>query len=368
MLYFLCSQNLKTMKRTLTIILATAFCTLLSAQPKVKNVIFMIGDGMGINQVYAALTANGGSLNIEQCPVTGFSKSYSASHYITDSAAGGTALATGTKTRNNMVGMAPDSVTPLYSSLYYAEQAGKATGIVVTCPLTHATPADFYAHQIARNMYEDIALDLLQANIDVMIGGGRRNLENRSDKQNLSEQFAARGYDVVYTEEDLQKSTNTKILAPLADVDMPIASKRGNYLPDAVEKAINTLAQDTNGFFLMVEGSQIDYQCHNNNADEMIQEMLDFDRAIGRALDFARKDGNTLIVITADHETGALSIIDGDFATGRVECKFNKPNHSGVPVPVFAFGPCAEKFTGMQQNTAFRNKLLEALGIALPNK
>lgn len=352
-------------KKFLCGVLLALCCSSLLAQPKVKNVVFMIGDGMGINQIYAALTANGGSLNIEQCPITGFSKTYSANNYITDSAAGGTALATGSKTRNNMVGLAPDSITPLYSSLYYAGQNGKATGIVVTCPLTHATPADFYAHQISRKMYDEIALDMLAADIDVLIGGGRQNLEQRADGQSLSRQFADKGYDVVYTEADLLKSNSPKILAPLADIDMPIASERGDYLPSAVEKAIEVLARDTNGFFLMVEGSQIDYQCHNNNGEEMIREMLDFDRAIGKVLDFARKDGNTLVVITADHETGALSIINGDFATGHVECKFNKPDHSGVPVPVFAFGPGAERFAGVQQNIDFRDKVLDAMGISV---
>ncbi|MGN0187519.1 MAG: alkaline phosphatase [Paludibacteraceae bacterium] len=350
------------MKKSL-IILFTCMAGMVYAQPKAKNVIFMIGDGMGINQIYAALTANGGSLNIEQCPVTGFSKSYSASNYITDSAAGGTALATGTKTRNNMVGLAPDSTTVLRSSLYYAERNGKATGIVVTCPLTHATPASFYAHQVSRHMYEEIALDLLDANIDVMIGGGRQHLEKRKDGQNLSKKFADKGYEVVYTEQALQNSTADKILAPLADIDMPVASKRGNYLPDAVEKAIATLARDTNGFFLMVEGSQIDYQCHNNNAEEMVCEMRDFDNAIGKALEFARQDGNTLVVITADHETGALSILNGDFEAGTVECQFNTTGHSGVPVPVFVFGPGAEQFTGIQQNTDFRDKVLRLMGI-----
>lgn len=350
------------MKKSL-IILFACMAGMAYAQPKAKNVIFMIGDGMGMNQIYAAMTANGGSLNVEQCPVTGFSKSYSADRYITDSAAGGTALATGTKTRNNMVGLAPDSTTMLRSSLYYAAQCGKATGIVVTCPLTHATPASFYAHQVSRHMYEEIALDLLDADIDVMIGGGRQHLEKRKDGQNLSKQFATKGYEVVYSEKALQKSTADKILAPLADIDMPVASKRGNYLPDAVEKAIETLARDTNGFFLMVEGSQIDYQCHGNNGEEMVCEVRDFDNAIGKVLDFARRDGNTLVVITADHETGALSILNGDFAAGTVECKFNTTGHSGVPVPVFAFGPGAEQFTGIQQNIDFRDKVLRLMGI-----
>ena len=333
------------------------------AQPKAKNVIFMIGDGMGINQVYAAMTAQGGHLNLEKCTASGFSKTYSANKYITDSAAGGTALATGSKTKNNMIGLAPDSVTKLWSSLYFAEQKGLATGIVVTVAVTHATPASFYAHQISRKMSEEIALDLLNADVDVVIGGGRDDFEKRSDKQNLKTQFEAKNYQVVHSEKALDKIEQGKVLALLDDKDMPVASKRGDMLPNSVEKAISILSQDSAGFFLMVEGSQIDYQGHNNNTNELINEMVDFDKAIGKALEFAAKDGNTLVVITADHETGAFSILDGNFETGKVDGKFNSFYHSGVPVPVFAFGPGSEQFNGWMENIDFRDKLLNALGI-----
>ncbi len=350
------------MKKILVFV-ALIFCTLLSAQPKAKNIIFMIGDGMGLNQIYAAMAANGGSLNLEKCPIVGLSKTYSASDFITDSAAGGTALATGSKTNNGMIGLAPDSTILLFSSLYYAAQNGKATGIVVTSPLTHATPASFYAHRISRHMYEEIATDLLSADIDVMIGGGRKHFENRTDNQNLSEKFREKGYEVLYSEAEFLASKSDKIFAPLADVDLPKASERGDYLPNAVAKTIEILSQDENGFFLMVEGSQIDYQGHGNNCEEMICEVRDFDKAIGKALEFAEKDGNTLVVITADHETGGLTILDFDDETGKVDCEFSTNGHTGVPVPIFAFGPGAEKFAGIQQNADLCDKVLEILGI-----
>ncbi|HPW90062.1 MAG TPA: alkaline phosphatase [Paludibacteraceae bacterium] len=330
------------------------------AQPKAKNVIFMIGDGMGINQVYAAMTANGGHLNLEKCTASGYSKTYSANKYITDSAAGGTALATGTKTNNNMLGVAPDSVTKLWSSLYFAKEQGLSTGIVVTVSVTHATPASFYAHQTSRNMRREITQDLLKSDIDVIIGGGLNNFNKKTKVQ-----FEAKNYQIVETEEGLENLRQGKVLALLASKDLPSASKRGEMLPNSVEKAISILSQDTAGFFLMVEGSQIDYQGHARNTTELINEMLDFDKAIGKALDFAEQDGNTLVVITADHETGAFTILDGNFETGEVKGKFNSFYHTGVPVPVFAYGPGSEQFNGWQENTDFRDKILNALNIKL---
>lgn len=362
------STNMKKFFFYFSIFVAVLLTSCSEKNERAKNVIFMVGDGMGINQVYAALTANGGSLNVLQFPVTGFSQTQSANRYITDSAAGGTALATGTRTNNGMVGLAPDSVTPLRSSLYCAAKHGKSTGIVVTCPLTHATPAAFYGHQINREMHEELALDLLAADIDVMIGGGRNVFDKRVDNQPLIEQFTRKGYAVALNETDLQSTDSRRIFAPLYMLDLPVATKRGNYLPQAVEKAIDVLSKNHNGFFLVVEGSQIDYQCHNNNTDEMVAEMQDFDRAIGVALDFARRDGNTLVVVTADHETGLMSIVDGNFDEKTVECKFNSNYHSGAPVPVFAFGPGAERFAGFQKNTDFRNKILEILGINSVNQ
>lgn len=343
--------------------LCFVFALSVFAQPKAKNVIFMIGDGMGINQVYAAMTANGGHLNLEKCTASGYSKTYSSNKYITDSAASGTALATGSKTKNNMLGLAPDSTTLLLSSLHLAQKHGLATGIVVTVAVTHATPAAFYAHQISRKMSEAIALDLLEADIDVVIGGGRNDFEKRTDKQDLKSEFEAKNYQVVRNQKALNKIEHGKVLALLADKDMPVASKRGDMLPNSVEKALQILSQDTAGFFLMVEGSQIDYQGHNNHTPELIKEMLDFDNAIGKALDFAMNDSNTLVVITADHETGGFSILDGSFKTGKVDGVFSSTYHTGIPVPVFAYGPGSEQFNGWMENSDFRDKLLNALGI-----
>lgn len=344
--------------------LSVLFVVSVFAQPKAKNVIFMIGDGMGINQVYAAMTANGGHLNLEKCTASGYSKTYSSNKYITDSAAAGTALATGSKTKNNMIGLAPDSVTPLQSSLYFAKKNGLATGIVVTVAVTHATPAAFYAHQVSRKMSEAIALDLLDADIDVIIGGGRNDFEKRSDQVDLKAQFETKNYQLVRNQKALAKIQSGKVLALLEEKDLAVASKRGDMLPNSVEKAIQLLSQDTAGFFLMVEGSQIDYQGHNNHTKELVKEMIDFDNAIGKALEFAMKDGNTLVVITADHETGGFSILDGNFKTGKVDGNFSSTYHTGVPVPVFAFGPGSEQFNGWMENVDFRDKLLNALGIS----
>lgn len=339
------------------------FVISVTAQTKAKNVIFMIGDGMGINQIYAAMTANGGHLNLETCTTSGYSKTYSADNYITDSAAGGTALATGSKTKNGMIGLAPDSVTKLISALHYAKQKGLSTGLVVTVSVTHATPASFYAHQISRKMDEEIAIDLLKEQVDVVIGGGQKFFDRRKDSILLTNQFIEKGYHVVYTEKDINNVRSGKLLALLSETDLPVATKRGDMLPNSVEKAINLLSNNKDGFFLMVEGSQIDYQGHNNNSDELIAEMIDFDKAIGKALEFAKKDGNTLVVITADHETGALAILNGSYQTGVIDAKFNTTGHSGVPVPVFAYGPGSELFSGWMENIDFRNKVLKALGI-----
>ncbi len=318
-------------------------------KPLVKNVIFMIGDGMGLSQVYAAMTQNG-SLALEQCTHTGFSKTYSANRYITDSAAGGTALATGSKTNNGMIGMNADSVN-VYSVLYDFEQAGRATGFVVTSPVTHATPASFYAHQVSRNMYDEIAVDLVASGVDFFAGGGRSHFIARADSLNLVDSLTARDYRVDLSLDSVVVPVLLPYAGLFADIDMPSATQRGDYLPRLVDVAIKSLsARDNEGFFLMVEGSQIDYKCHGNEGDSAVAEVLDFDRAVQIALDYAKADGNTLVVITADHETGGMTILDG--AVGdSVKVTFNTGGHTGIMVPIYTYGPGADRFTGILQNT-----------------
>jgi alkaline phosphatase len=330
------------------------------AQKNPKNVIFLIGDGMGMAQIYAGMVANGGKLNLERCTYGGFSKTYSANNFTTDSGAGATALACGVKTNNGMIGMNADSVA-VQSILELASQNKLATGIVVACSVTHATPAAFIAHQINRNMYEEIAADYLKIDIDVFIGGGRKYFEDRTDGRNLTTELKEKGYQIAYKLDDVEAVKSGKLAGLLYDDQNPNMPERGTMLPDATASAINILHSSNKGFFLLVEGSQIDWAAHDNNTAQVIKEVLDFDQAIGRALDFAKKDGNTLVIITADHETGGMVILDGKFGSDEMKTVFATKNHSGIPVPVFSYGPGADNFSGFIENTSFKSKLEKLL-------
>ena len=332
----------------------------LSAQKKPKNVIFLIGDGMGIAQVYAGMVANGNKLALERCTYSGFSKTYSANNFTTDSGAGGTALACGVKTNNGMIGMSPDSVAA-QSILELAEMNGLSTGIVVACALTHATPASYIAHQINRDMYDEIATDFLKTDIDVFIGGGRKYFEKRTDNRNLIEELKQKNYLIADNLEDVKAVKSGKLAGLLYDDHNPAMPERGNMLPESTVAAIDILDNNKKGFFLMIEGSQIDWAGHDNNSKQVVKEMLDFDKTIEKALDFAQKDGNTLVIITADHETGGMTIMNGKFGTDEMKVGFSTKSHSGVPVPVFAFGPGAENFTGIMENVSFKTKIEKLL-------
>jgi alkaline phosphatase len=331
-----------------------------NAQDKVKNVVFMIGDGMGLSHACAAQTHKGEPLALFALPCAGLVSTCSADNYITDSAAAGTALSSGVKTNNGMIGITPDSLSHTVSVMEVARQKGMATGIGVTCTLTHATPAAYYAHQISRTMNEAIALDLLRSGIDICIGGGRSYLEERTDGQNLSALLRQDGYHVVYTLDDARRAPGKKIIALLADGELPaISQNRGDMLPQATQLILNRLDVDNkNGFFVMIEGSQIDWAAHANDGLSVINETIDFDAAVQIAVDFAKADGHTLVIVTADHETGGLTLTGQHAETKTPVIQFSTANHTATPVPVYAFGPGAENFTGYFDNTAFKNKLI----------
>jgi alkaline phosphatase len=332
---------------------------------KPKNIIFMIGDGMGAAQIYAAMSANKGKLNFELCPITGFHKSYSAEDYITDSAAGATAFSIGKKTYNAAIGVDKDSI-PQKTILELAEEKGLATGLVATSSITHATPASFIAHQKSRKMHEEIAADFLKTDVDIFIGGGKEFFQNRKiDKRNLLTELQNKGYQVITdTISTVIKSDKTKIAALLANDGMPKYSEgRGDMLMLGSQKAVEILNKNKKGFFLMIEGSQIDWASHDNNLQYLVEETLDFDKVIGEMLEFAAQDGETLVIITADHETGGLSLVGGDLQTGKVEGRYSTDYHTGVMIPVFAFGAGAENFSGIYENTAIYDKMIKLLGI-----
>jgi alkaline phosphatase len=326
--------------------------------PEIRNIIFMIGDGMGTAATYAAMTVSDSSLNIERCPVTGLQKTFSSDNYITDSAAAGTALASGEKTNNGVIGMNSKGIKAR-SILEIAESNGLATGLVSTSSITHATPASFIAHQSSRGSYEDIAMDFLKTDVDVFIGGGYDHFAKRKDKLNLIDSLKVRGYEVDTSMDMILKSTSLKLAGLTAPVHNPYRlNGRGNMLPASSGKAIEILNKNPKGFFLMIEGSQIDWAGHANYADTLIDETLDFDKAVGVALDFAQTDGHTLVVITADHETGGVTITGGDLMTHMVKLNFSTKDHTAVMVPVYAFGPYAENFTGIYDNTELFQKIL----------
>ena len=325
-----------------------------------KNIILMIGDGMGVAQVYAGLTANGGRLFLDNFKHVGFSKTYSSDNYITDSAAGGTALSSGVKTYNGAIGVDPEK-KPVKTILEKAEDKGLATGLVSTSSITHATPASFIAHQANRNQYEDIAADFLKTDIDVFIGGGYDHFANRKDGKNLVEKLKNNGYKV---EQDISKISKVK-KGKLAGLTAPAHNgrieERGAMLEVATETALNILKRNKKGFFLMVEGSQIDWGGHAGSTIYVIEDMLDFDKTIGRVLEFAAKDGETLVIVTSDHETGGMAILNGDYNNGMVRGEFTTGGHTGLMVPIFSYGPGAEKFTGIMNNTDINKKMEELL-------
>ena len=330
---------------------------------KAVNVIYMIGDGMALPQVYAAMLASGEDMTFQQFPYIGVVDTHSASNDITDSAAGGTALASDHKTNNAMLGVNPDSI-PVKTVLEALAEQGKKTGIVVTSYVTHATPAAFYAKVPHRKQYEDIAVQMAEnPYINLIIGGGMKHFAQRKDSLDLIARMENELGWKVYDNLAEVDVTNQKY-AVIADTNhMPKAADRGDFLPRAVKTALKTLDNAENGFFLMVEGSQIDFACHGNDSTWMMDEMLDFDYAVNVALDYAKEKGNTLVVVTADHETGGLTLPDPQGKYTNVVFDYSTGSHTCLPVLVFAYGPGAEQFTGWMQNNELKAKIMNACGM-----
>ncbi|UOR03655.1 alkaline phosphatase [Hymenobacter aerilatus] len=327
----------------------------------IKNVILMIGDGMGPAQVTGGLLANRGRLFMQQAQATGFSITQNQYGKITDSAASATAMATGHKTYNSAIGM--DSLGHQFRSIMWdAREHGKSTGLVVACELTDATPACFAVTHPTRNDQEAIALKYLAAPIDFMYAGGLRYFTQRQDHADLLLQWRQKGYQVVTKASEVASITGPKAVALLAESGPPaVAERTSAYINQGVDKALEVLSKNKNGFFLMIEGSQIDDAGHFNNTTQNVQEVLDFDQQIGKAFRFAAANGETLVIVTADHETGGYSILGGSAPTGKVAANFATNKHSAVMVPVFAYGVGSELFTGMYENTDIYYRIKKAL-------
>lgn len=329
-----------------------------------RNVIFIVGDGMGVAQVYSSIVSQGDNNSaFLRFPITGFSRTYSNNRYTTDSGAGGSALMTGHKVDNYHIAFGPAG--EYYPSfLVKAKQMfGKAAGFVVTCSVLDATPAATYAHAANRKSFDTISLQMAQCGFEVMIGGDKNHFlpANRHDGLAPLDTLKSRGYEMAYNTLDLMKAKGRRICGLLTPDSPAKAMDRGRMLTMGSLKAIETLNVSDHGFCLMIEGSQIDWACHNNDSAYLVAEMADFEDMLNAVLDFAKQDGSTLVVVTADHETSGLSLLDGNIANRQNRFTWATGNHSGLMVPVFAYGPGAERFSGIHQNTDFYGIILDLL-------
>ena len=325
---------------------------------EVRNVIFLIGDGMGLEQVSCAWVLNHGRLNLDNMPVLGLSRTYSLSDLITDSAAGGTALAVGEKTANSHVGTDPDG-NPLYSMLVKAQEQGKKTGVAVTCHLADATPADFCCHSVDRYLYDEVIAGYAECGVDYIVGGGLDYFgKKRKDTRNIAEEMEHKGYALALDEVSLMEA-HLPVLGLLADDNLPVAQERGDLFRHIVAKGLEELSMQCGdkGFVFMIEGSSIDDWQHENRIDLAMEELLDFDRTLGDVLQWAAADGHTLVIVTADHATGALTLQDGDLKEGRIEVAFGNDSHNGIAVPFYVWGPGSDRFGGIMENAELSRQI-----------
>ena len=378
----------------LALMLVTSCCN--NPEPKVKNVIYLIGDGMGFGAVTSLLLSEDEVTGFEQAPVIGLSETCSADNYVTDSAAGGTALATGTRTNNGFVGADPEG-NQLISVLRKAQDMGKKTGIVVNTTLTEATPAAFYAGVTSRKKVFDIAKQFTESEVDVAIGGGLDHFISRPDSLDLTATLIEKGYDVFLNWETVLGTDSEKFVgilplydlhrreenngtasaaegqevclaAQLAslneDVNTTHLSEPTVYLEKATVKALDILSRNNKeGFFLMIESAIIDGYGHNNDSDGMIVEMKEFNRTLQNMIDYVNNNPETLLVVTADHETGGTGVYYNGHKPGNegpIKLNFSTSGHTGTVVPIFAYGPGAENFAGLMKNTDVPKKI-EAL-------
>lgn len=393
---------------------------------KVENVIYMIPDGFSTD--YASNYRNyKGEHAIWDEHLKGMFTTYAANSDITDSAAAGTAMATGEKTDNGVIGLDPEG-NELQTVLEASQEEGKASGLVATSTITHATPASFASHVESRNNETEIARQMLANEVDVILGGGKNNFLPISEggnqqELNLIEQAEEQGYKFVETRSELLENrdialkSGEKILGLFANDALAPELHRYDTeepsLADMTEVAIDILEENNKGFFLVVEGSQIDWAGHDNDAGYAMSEVAAFEAAVEEAIDFAEEDGKTLVVVAGDHDTGGMttgskgsmdlnaSLLRDVTATGdymaaqlnedrsnvsevlktytgfdlteeeiqaiqdannallainevvsdRANIGWTSTNHTGADIPVYAYGPQSEKFVGFLDNT-----------------
>jgi len=343
--------------------------SLVADQP-IKNVIFMIGDGTGIAQLYSGQLQEVGSngyLHAQRLPITGIIKTHAEDNLITDSASGATAYSCGIKTNNGVIAQDSDG-NECVTLMELAQQAGMKTGLVATSGVTHATPASFATHIDSRNKYSEIAEQMVESEVDVILGGGLEYFipsdsagSNREDQLNVLSSLRDQGYSVVLDRQAMIEEDSEQIIGLFSPSGMP-SENRVPSLAEMTNKAVESLSSNENGFFLMVEGSQIDWGGHANETPYVVREVKDFDDAIGVVLTFAQENPGTLVIITADHETGGMTINGVNRENTMVDIAWTSTGHTGTPIPLMAYGPHAVEFSGWWDNTDIGKKVADLLG------
>lgn len=331
------------------------------ANKKPLNIILMIGDGTGLAQIASGYFANNNQLTVMNLKHLGLVTTRSATDFTTDSAASGTAYACGIKTFNYSIGV-DLAKNPAPNIPEIVAKKGIVSGVVSTDALDGATPAAFFAHQPNRGMANEIWADLPESELIFFAAGDKERFESRPD----STQKAVK--EVFTVVDNLNDPAYAKVARlgylPTKVEAGYIVDGRTDFLPKSARYAMDFLKDHSNrkkGFFLMVEGARIDKACHANQFESMVKEMLDFDKAIAEAIKFADEDGNTLVIISADHETGGLAVAEGNPTRGEASGNYVYTWHSAIPVPLFAYGPHAQDFMGVQGNEEVGQKIINLL-------
>lgn len=330
------------------------------ANKKVKNVILLIGDGTGLAHWYSGYTANRARLNVFNMRSIGLSKTSSYDNFITDSAPGATALSAGEKTNNRAVGVDHTGVA-LSLIPDYVHKKGLRTGLITSGDMTDATPAAFFGHRAERSKSAALLGDLATSPIQLLMGAG-----NPAFDQNAIGALKYHGFHIVAAVDSVPPNTLEKWIVVDQRAHLSMLQGRGPWLQEAFDKSLKILSANKAGFFMMAEGAQVDHGAHDNNLPWLATEVMDFDQLVGRAIRFADTNGETLVIVTADHETGGLSLMDGNYDSSYISAQFATDDHTAIPVPVFAYGPQSRLFCGVYENTAIFNKIMEALQITVP--
>lgn len=336
-----------------------------------RNIILVIGDGMGQGAYdLTSLWAHGDTrrLVMQQLPVAGLCETYSMNSAVTDSAASGTAFACGQKVNNGAIAMTP-SGKKLKSVAKSARELGKSVAIITSDPLSGATPAVFFAVQPARGMAPEIVADAAACDFEVLIGNaGTRGLFTQNgageNQRNLQKEMEAKGYAFIETPEDFAAVPEARKV--LGQVESKVFTTDDVALSKLAKTAIERLAKDPDGFFMMIESTYPDHGGHGNDPNVSVMGTIHADWVVKVAVEYAAEHGDTLVICTADHETGSLMAAQSTAPGSAPVIFYGGTSHSGVPVPIYAFGPSAELFGGLINNIDIPRNIAKLWGFAAP--